>query len=389
MRLLSSHPHRRGRLASLAVAAGLVAVPVLAGAGSRAVASEAPRGAAASDPAPLLRHNAGLRGVDGVSADDVWAVGFEAPRGFHPDSPLTLHYDGARWAAVPTPDIEGGLLSVTAIAPDDVWAVGSQDLSGNSGFLSLHWDGTAWAQVDVPATGQQYDTLVSVSSVSPHQVLAIGHSSTGEGPVITTRFGWNGRSWHVVGHGPLRGVSALAGTRSDAWAVGETHAGATLARHGQGRSWHRVDTPNLQTPNTLSAAASAGATNVWAAGTVDASGEPLAEHWDGTSWALEDKGFADTAANVEALATAPDGSAWLGLGTSSQQDLYQWDGSGWQATDNPVSAFSDGLLGDIKAFSADDAWAVGSWYLCDGSTFCYDKRILSHWDGSTWTSYQR
>jgi hypothetical protein len=68
-----------------------------------------------------------LRGVDSVSANDVWAVGQD-------EYGLTIdHFDGAEWTHVPTPKWgQGGYLGgVDSAAGDDLWSVGYTFSSGN------------------------------------------------------------------------------------------------------------------------------------------------------------------------------------------------------------------------------------------------------------------
>lgn len=346
-----------------------------------------PPTASADAPAtvPLVQHDSSLADVDGVASNDVWAVGFHADGGFRNAIPLTLHFDGTRWSTVPSPRIEAVLTGVAAISANDVWAVGQRYLNNATGFFALHWDGRVWTQVDVPTSGQQYDTLLDVSGFGPSHVVAHGQSSSGEGPITYSTFRWDGSSWHLA-TGAFRRTTAEDGSRADGWAVGETGRGASLARHWGGSGWTRTATVDRQPPNTLLAVSGQGS-NVWAAGRVDQSGPAYAEHWDGTSWALADNGI--PSGFVSSLSTAPDGDTWLTLDDLGAQHLSHWDGSAWQPVTNPAAGHPDGQLGGVKTFSADDAWAVGSWLLCDGQMYCYDQRILVRWNGSQWTDYHR
>src|SRR5205085_7419484 len=74
-----------------------------------------------------------LHGVAGVSASDVWAVGF-THKGYRQDvaiptamQTLIEHWDGREWKVVPSPNVgdrNNRLLGVAAISTNDVWAVG-------------------------------------------------------------------------------------------------------------------------------------------------------------------------------------------------------------------------------------------------------------------------
>jgi hypothetical protein len=114
-------------------------------------------------PNPLSRTSTDqnwLTSVSAISANDVWAVG---RYGNHDlgllDQTLIEHWNGARWAVVPSPDPGGSssdndLWSVAVIASGDAWAVGGVGAFLNPQFsspLALHWDGSNWSQVGIAA----------------------------------------------------------------------------------------------------------------------------------------------------------------------------------------------------------------------------------------------
>jgi hypothetical protein len=129
-----------------------------------------------------------LRGVAGLSANDVWAVG-TANNG---NSTLVLRWNGSTWNLVPSPNgtarpgiNRSGLYSVAPIAANDVWAVGVQASStvGSAGqpiyigyALIEHWDGSAWSEVAaaaLPGTGEDGE-LRGVAVVAPGDVWGVG-----------------------------------------------------------------------------------------------------------------------------------------------------------------------------------------------------------------------
>lgn len=121
-------------------------------------------------PLPAGADVAVLNSVTAVSAQNVWAVGFD-----HADQPVLLHYDGAAWKRLPSPPIggiDGELNAVTAHGADDVWAVGrvvvGERDSGHA--LALHWDGGRWRRVPAPA---QAGPLAAVAATSDG-VIAVG-----------------------------------------------------------------------------------------------------------------------------------------------------------------------------------------------------------------------
>src|SRR4029077_4207977 len=81
---------------------------------------------------------------------DAWVVGTHTPRptGIYP---LTQHWNGPRWSAVPCPrpggtadPVRSSLNAVAIDAPDDAWAVGSWSPIEHvppSYPLIEHWDG--------------------------------------------------------------------------------------------------------------------------------------------------------------------------------------------------------------------------------------------------------
>ena len=99
----------------------------------------------------------GLAGVAATSAANAWAVGYTSTSGdFGNDAaPVSLHRNGASWAAVTTPGPIGPnsgstvLNGVSNAGPGTVWAVGSyaHNVPGGMGTphtLLLHWNGTRW-----------------------------------------------------------------------------------------------------------------------------------------------------------------------------------------------------------------------------------------------------
>src|SRR5439155_14727954 len=117
----------------------------------------------------------GLRGIDALSASDVWVVG----------SSTTCHFDGTSWHVVPSPqprsqysEIAYSLEDVSALAPNDVWASGTRTIEqGESLFtypLVEHWDGTAWtATYGLPA-----QSLDGIHALAPNDVYTVGTDGT-------------------------------------------------------------------------------------------------------------------------------------------------------------------------------------------------------------------
>lgn len=114
-----------------------------------------------------------LEDVSGTASDDVWAVGHRAiPDGEHVDfAPLVEHWNGTEWilmTIVPGPHTLDG---VVALAPDDVWAVGTDATRGTVS----HWDGNRWAFVPSPSPDGS-GTLSDVEAESADHLWAVGTS---------------------------------------------------------------------------------------------------------------------------------------------------------------------------------------------------------------------
>ena len=189
-----------------------------------------------------------LLGVDAAAPDDVWAAGLvrgSAPGGR--PQPLAMHFDGASWQRVPTPDLPGVQAvfdDVRAIAPDDVWAVGSRQprLARPVGDRTLieHWDGTSWTVVPSPEVDDQPHGLTAVDASSSGDVWAAG-SIGGYRPMLEH---WDGRAWSLVDPGlPATGGGGLVDvlvTDDDVWAILglslEEASRSTWSRAGTGRS---------------------------------------------------------------------------------------------------------------------------------------------------------
>jgi len=110
--------------------------------------------------------NGYLKGVFGVAAGDVWAVGTQSTGNGY--ATLTEHWDGTSWQTATTPNgpsRTSQLIGVAALGPSDVWAVGEYYKGGGWKALAENWDGSAWAVTTMPdeLTGNE----VSAVTVPP------------------------------------------------------------------------------------------------------------------------------------------------------------------------------------------------------------------------------
>src|SRR5215469_12277068 len=263
--------HVQIRLAILAGLASLVLYP-LSGANAAALSRFSP------DPGRWSV----LASVQALSNHDVWAVGYYCKTNCA--DPLTqhdliLHWNGAHWARVASPNPGSGdvLNSVSAASASDIWAVG--EYLGSAGVLPLvlHWNGSKWRRVAFRSENSV--TLSAVSARSARDAWISGYESnpsTGHASTIAAR--WNGKAWRQV-ETPRRGAPAfLLGiavkSATSGWAVG-TYCAAScgsaarvdkaviLRWNGTKWAWVKVPAPDAY---VLSSIEVVSATDAWAAG---------------------------------------------------------------------------------------------------------------------------
>jgi hypothetical protein len=135
--------------------------------------------------------DARLYGAAAASANDIWAVGEKGddPFAHDPLQTVTKHWDGADWNEVPSPNVGTGdsyLRGVTAISPTDAWAVGGYGpRTGTKQTLILHWDGAAWSVVPSPNVEGQSNRFFSIEAISANDLWAVGtYNSASTGTLV-------------------------------------------------------------------------------------------------------------------------------------------------------------------------------------------------------------
>jgi hypothetical protein len=161
----------------------------------------------------------------------VWAVGYfrNQPYGNRIRQPMTLHWNGATWSQVSSPESGAGnstfLYDVAVTSATDAWAVGYGTVGGVLGAFVEHWNGTAWSI----ATAPPLSTLSSVSARSANDVWVAGGDSA-SAPAVAH---WNGSAWSVtpvpvtggVGMPFLQSVAVVDANTE--WAAGYQWEGTT------------------------------------------------------------------------------------------------------------------------------------------------------------------
>jgi hypothetical protein len=374
---------KTGRLLRI-FAAPLLLGGVLTGLGSTAAsAATAPACQAWTGGQPLNPNDTGsgdsLSGVDMLSACNVWVAGASAA------GTLIEHWTGgSTWTVVPSPSPGAGhnfLTGINGISPNDIWAVGTDsnaDGSAEQGLI-LHWNGISWLQTPSPNPGT-FTQLTAVHEISARDAWAVGTYS-GDAGTRTLTLHWDGTSWTQkpspspgpVPNGTLTSVTATSG--SDVWAVGDfisdtqVSTVSTLIMHWDGTSWKQADSPNPEPDviNQLTGVSATSPNDAWAVGffangTAD---QTLIMHWDGTSWTqvpspdpFEDDNLSGVAASSAGSAVAVGTGQTAAKGGKNVTLALRWDGKAW--TQAPSIQVSDGdFLAGVTSISATEAWAVG------------------------------
>ena len=153
------------------------------------------------DPSPNPRTNNRLNSVVAISSTDAWAVGYYFDYAVTPDQSFALHWNGAAWLQVETPNVNstGYLNGIAAISSDDVWAVGYYYPGTAGQTLIMHWDGISWSVVASP-NRVGYNELTAVTAISSDNVWAVGYSR-GDHATLVER--WDGIQWSIVPSPPV------------------------------------------------------------------------------------------------------------------------------------------------------------------------------------------
>ncbi len=349
-----------------------------------------------------------LVGVDAVSANDVWAVGWAQNQNGPSYAKQTLieHFDGNLWSIVQSPnrsaDIESVLHSVSALAPNDVWAVGSSN-SGSlpSRTLIQHWDGARWNIVPSPSPDSQINELRGVAALSANNVWAVGYrgGTRNATPIETLMLHWNGTSWSQMpspnvagGANQLFGITALAS--NDIWAVGGAGS-SPLTLHWDGSTWRVVPIRlggGLSTER-LNAISGTSSNDVWAVGegTGIFTNQRFAtiRHWDGANWTEKicraasssnpptDYEGGGPSAYFTGVAAVSSDNAWaIGVRGSGPMILH-WDGQAWTAVTHPRAFPNSASLRAVTTSIGGRMWAVGVEFDIS-STSVTQERTLIH-----------
>ena len=326
-------------------------------------------------------HDNFLRGVAVLSPCNAWAVG-----DYDPTQTLIVHWDGAAWTQVPSPN-PGTLASLNAVSPvsaSNVWAAGQYFDGTGYRTLIVHWDGSAWTQVPSPNAGAGINNLVAVRGTSATNAWAVGYFNNNGNKSQTLILHWNGSAWTRVPSpdpsGPAldQELTSVSGTSAqDAWAVGFYYNGSfdkSMILHWNGTAWKQVKSPNPGSQGTfLYGVRGSSPSNAWAAGysyngTAD---KTLILHWNGSAWkqvTTPNPGGSAQNNDLDAVAVTPAGDAWaageFATGTGMRTLVLHWTGSAWrrEATPSFGGSVIDDSLTAVGGSPDGSVWAVGHYF---------------------------
>jgi hypothetical protein len=120
---------------------------------------------------------------------------------------LAAHWNGTRWALVPTPSPRDGnnvinsLTGVAAVSADNVYASGYEGNVKSGNFQKpyvLHWNGSAWSLTTLPNIGGEGSRLSAITALSANDLWAVGDTQEGDGSILTLAAHFNGTTWSLV-----------------------------------------------------------------------------------------------------------------------------------------------------------------------------------------------
>ncbi|MFH9617260.1 hypothetical protein ACH4MM_26660 [Streptomyces pratensis] len=115
-----------------------------------------------------------LNAVRAVSAEDVWAAGYDGESG----GPLLMHYDGTSWSKATAPgvtDRPGHAHGLSVTPGGGVWLVGEDwsPADGTTRALVARHDGRKWRRAAVPDVNAR---LYGVAPVPGHGIVVVGQT---------------------------------------------------------------------------------------------------------------------------------------------------------------------------------------------------------------------
>ncbi len=259
---------------------------------------------------------------------------------------LVERWNGGAWAVMQSRNPVGStfatLRGVSCPNTTSCIAVGGSSTSGIDETLIEHWDGRRWAIMPSPSPGARLGTQIDLSAVScptTTSCVAVGGVSTfGIGkPVIEH---WNGTYWTVMtaadppGPTAVNLLSVSCPSPTSCVAVGSfgdprNHISSSpLVEHWNGRGGWSIMTADTPAPYTqLLGVTCPSTTSCFAVGSFSSIVDfgSLVEHWNGRGgWTATYPSLLSTLADVSCASTAKCFAV-----SNESSDFEYWNGTSW------------------------------------------------------------
>lgn len=334
-------------------------------------------------------------GLGAATSSTLNAVTCEGPSfclavGSMQSAPFVARYDGASWAADPTPAVTNGALNgVACTRNDNCVAVGWQGPTNKTSTLVEQWNGSYWLSVPSPNRSGS-NLLTSISCVSASFCVAAGSSGTSAGNVTLVEQ-WNGSRWKIVSspnfHGNpydeshLFGVSCSSAKQCFAvgWTANSDEAEYFIIRWN-GRAWS-ISARQLSAVAQqafLTGVACTTATACMAVGYQDEGLTLPRDRWNGSKWNLTEGKLprSDPYDDHEFYAiSCTSATACLAVGSEERNFPYaqRLNGSTWKQTSPPQRGDSVYGFTGVSCVAADNCYAVGG-------------NVVEQWQPGHWTT---
>ncbi|MBI3817234.1 MAG: hypothetical protein HY286_00980 [Planctomycetes bacterium] len=346
-------------------------------------------------PNPSNADSCGFSDIKMLNSHNMWAVG-TASGALKPTSTgfstFAAHFDGNNWTAVPTPNpapvpslVNDALYAVDAITTNDVWAAGTQVKSLAGGWtgqqlLVMHWDGAQWNVMNTPdplsavGYGASGAYVSDIAAIATNDIwfsglwIDVQPSGTTSQPGLLMH--WNGSSFSIsqvpaIDPGGLTFDSLSAVSTNDVWAVGggfgNNYINQSVIVHWNGSAWSHVPGPLFGWYQRTFAVHALAANDVYAMGDYfDNTGNHLFMiHWNGGTWTQ--------------LSAPPSAATFRAFASNDiytyGQSIYHFDGAAWSEVETFPSVDS-GSISAVDSSAACEVAGVGGQYkIGQGATF--------------------
>lgn len=287
-------------------------------------------------------YTGGLRRVEALSKDDVWALGS-----------AVVHWDGKAWnVAFPASDAvpNANFVDIAVRPPDELWMLGYYGTGVRRDSVVVYWDGSVWTRMPDPPVGTRNIYMGSIAVLAGDDVWIAGYEAHDAGKQRLAMH-WDGQMWSetVMPNGADDGFAVIsriyARAGDDVWALGSE------ILHWNGTEW------SVSYPARATALTALAADDVWATMFF---GDFL--HFDGTQWQVVPKAEPDYVTYYAGLIPIALDDIYA-VGSSARPwgeyswEIQLWDGNEWQIADFEYLGFG---VSDVAVVSPDEYWTVGT-----------------------------